>query len=123
MSWIQAHLNTNKEKAPLIELLFENMGALSITLHDAEDEPLLEPKPGELPLRKQTRVTGLFSGETKPDAMPLTRRSTARSPGSWSAWKTRCRSMRGSIIFTQWRLAKNSGSVLRVRHRQVPMPS
>lgn len=69
MSWIQVHLTTDKEKAPLIELLFENMGALSITLGDAEDEPLLEPKPGELPLWKQTRVTGLFSGETNPDAL------------------------------------------------------
>lgn len=69
MSWIQVHLTTDKEKAPLIELLFENMGALSVTLGDAEDEPLLEPKPGELPLWKQTRVTGLFSGETNPDEL------------------------------------------------------
>jgi ribosomal protein L11 methyltransferase len=67
MSWLQAHLTTDKERAALIELLFENLGALSVTLGDAADEPLLEPKPGESPLWRQTRVTGLFNGETDPD--------------------------------------------------------
>lgn len=69
MSWIQAHLTTDKERAPLIELLFENLGALSVTLLDAEDEPLLEPKPGELPLWQRTRVTGLFEGTTDLDLL------------------------------------------------------
>lgn len=67
MPWIQAHLTTGKEQAPLIELLFENLGALSTTLEDAEDEPLLEPKPGELPIWKRTRVTGLFDGDMDSD--------------------------------------------------------
>lgn len=67
MPWIQAHLTTGKEQAPLIELLFENLGALSTTLVDAEDEPLLEPKPGELPIWQQTRVTGLFEGHIDSD--------------------------------------------------------
>jgi len=67
MSWIQAHLTTEKSKAPLIELLLENLGALSITLGDAEDDPQLEPKPGEIPLWRQTRITGLFAGDTNPD--------------------------------------------------------
>ena len=69
MSWLQAHLTIDKERAPLIELLFENLGALSVTLGDAADEPLLEPKPGESPLWQQTRVTGLFSGDTNADAL------------------------------------------------------
>ncbi|MES9884734.1 MAG: 50S ribosomal protein L11 methyltransferase [Sedimenticola sp.] len=69
MPWIQAHLTTGKEQAPLIELLFENLGALSTTLGDAEDEPLLEPKPGESPLWQHTRVTGLFSGDTNLDQL------------------------------------------------------
>lgn len=67
MPWIQARLTTTKNQAPLIELLFEELGALSITLGDAEDEPLLEPKPGELPLWQQIQVTGLFEGDTNPD--------------------------------------------------------
>lgn len=69
MPWIQAHLTTDKEKAPLVELLFENLGALSVTLLDAEDEPLLEPKPGELPLWQHTQVTGLFDGDTDLDGL------------------------------------------------------
>ena len=67
MPWIQAHLITSKDQAPLIELLFENLGALSTTLVDAEDEPLLEPKPGELPIWQQTRVTGLFEDHIDSD--------------------------------------------------------
>lgn len=64
MSWIEAKLTTGKQEAPLVELLFEELGALSVTLVDAEDEPLLEPAPGELPLWQRTRVTGLFEGDT-----------------------------------------------------------
>jgi len=67
MSWLQAHLTIDKEKAPLIELLFENLGAFSITLGDAGDEPLLEPAPGVSPLWRSTRVSGLFSADTDCD--------------------------------------------------------
>ncbi len=69
MPWLQAHLITDKHSAPLIELLFEELGALSITLGDAADEALLEPGPGESPLWQQTRVTGLFSGDTDSDTL------------------------------------------------------
>jgi len=67
MPWIQTHLTVDKAQAPLIELLLENLGALSITLGDAGDEPMLEPGPGETPLWSATRVTGLFSGDTNSD--------------------------------------------------------
>ncbi len=63
MPWIQAHFTTGKAYAPLIEALFESLGALSVTLGDAADEPLLEPPPGASPLWRQTRVTGLFPGD------------------------------------------------------------
>lgn len=69
MAWLQAHLITDKSRAPLIELLFENLGALSVTLGDAADEALLEPKPGEAPLWTRTRVTALFSGDTDLDTL------------------------------------------------------
>jgi ribosomal protein L11 methyltransferase len=36
-------------------------GALSITLTDAQDTPVLEPAPGETPLWPSTRVTAMFS--------------------------------------------------------------
>ncbi len=69
MPWIQTHLVVDKSRAPLIELLFENLGALSITLGDAGDEPMLEPAPGETPLWTATRVSGLFPGDTDTDAL------------------------------------------------------
>jgi ribosomal protein L11 methyltransferase len=64
MPWIQAHLTTRKALAPVIELLFEHLGAVSVTLSDAADEALLEPAPGESPLWQQTRISGLFPGDT-----------------------------------------------------------
>jgi len=65
--WLQAHLTVDKSRAPLIELLFENLGAVAVTLGDAGDEPMLEPAPGETPLWRATRVSGLFGGDTDPD--------------------------------------------------------
>jgi ribosomal protein L11 methyltransferase len=69
MPWLQLHLTTDREKAPLVELLFENLGALSVTLRDAADEPLLEPAPGESPLWQRTRVTALFPGNADGDLL------------------------------------------------------
>ena len=67
--WLQLSLTVDKSRAPLIELLFENLGAEAVTLGDAGDEPMLEPGPGEMPLWQATRVTGLFTGTTDPDAL------------------------------------------------------
>lgn len=64
MAWIQIHLTTHRHTAPLAELLFDGLGALSVTMEDAEDEPMLEPAPGETPLWSKTRVTGLFPEES-----------------------------------------------------------
>ncbi len=47
-----------------VEEIFARHGATSITLTDAGDKPVLEPAPGETPLWRDTRMTGLFS----PDA-------------------------------------------------------
>jgi len=93
MSWIQAHLTTQKSQTPLIELLFEELGALSITLGDAEDDPLLEPKPGELPLWQQTRVTGLFEGDTNPDEL--------RSQMNQALNRETCRSLKLEVLEDQ----------------------
>jgi ribosomal protein L11 methyltransferase len=67
--WLQAHLTIDKSRAPLIELLFENLGAVAVTLGDAGDEPMLEPGPGETPLWQATRISGLFEGDTHVDAL------------------------------------------------------
>ncbi len=69
MPWLQLKLTATQEQSPLIELLFENMGALSITLGDAGDQPILEPGLDEQPLWHETTITALFDGEADADAL------------------------------------------------------
>ncbi len=69
MPWLQLSLETTQDQAPLLELLFESMGALSITLGDAGDQPLLEPAPGEELIWRKTRITGLFEATRDTDEL------------------------------------------------------
>jgi ribosomal protein L11 methyltransferase len=69
MPWLQLKLTATQEQTPLIELLFENMGALSITLGDAGDQPILEPGLDEQPLWHETTITALFDGKADADAL------------------------------------------------------
>ncbi len=69
MAWLQLSITTPKEQAPLIEALFENMGAHAITLGDGGDDPILEPNLGELPLWHATTITALFEGDHDPDEL------------------------------------------------------
>jgi ribosomal protein L11 methyltransferase len=64
MTWLQAHLTSDKASSPILESLFEELGALSVTLTDAGDEPQLETAPGEERIWSETIVTGLFAGDT-----------------------------------------------------------
>ncbi len=69
MSWLQLTLTTDREQAPLIEAVFEGLGALSVTYSDAGEQPLLEPTPGEAPLWRQNRITALFDAQRDPDLL------------------------------------------------------
>ena len=60
MPWTQIHITAGKSEAPFVETLLEGLGALSVTLTDAGDEPQLEPAPGEEKLWSETIITGLF---------------------------------------------------------------
>nr|MBT7306817.1 50S ribosomal protein L11 methyltransferase [Gammaproteobacteria bacterium] len=64
MPWFQIRLNSSQREAePLSDLLIE-LGAASVTFEDAEDQPLLEPAPGETPLWEQVVVIGLFDADS-----------------------------------------------------------
>jgi len=63
MSWLQLSIDVGEAEAPLLELVFENLGALSVTLGDAGDQPLLELPPDSQQLWHETRVTALFEGD------------------------------------------------------------
>ena len=63
MPWIQLTLNLSKIQVEFAEQLLLAAGALSVTYKDAEDNPVLEPAPGETPLWDNCILTGLFEAD------------------------------------------------------------
>jgi ribosomal protein L11 methyltransferase len=53
-----------------VESALLDNGALSVTLTDAGDDPVLEPAPGETPLWTRTRVTALFDAASDVSKLP-----------------------------------------------------
>ena len=64
MDWRQFVMNLDALDPATVEDAFLHLGAASVTLTDAGDDPVLEPGPGETPLWSSTRITGLFPGDT-----------------------------------------------------------
>ena len=60
MDWLQISVDVSGSQVEMVSEAFTVMGALSVTVLDAGDEPLLEPAPGETPLWSNTRVIALF---------------------------------------------------------------
>ncbi len=60
MPWQQITLYTTKEDAETLSGHLESLGAASVTMQDAADQPLYEPPPGATPLWQLTNVVGLF---------------------------------------------------------------
>ncbi len=58
MAWTQLRVRT--AFAEFAEEVLLAQGALSVTVTDAADEPILEPAPGETPVWDDALVTGLF---------------------------------------------------------------
>jgi ribosomal protein L11 methyltransferase len=67
--WIEAIFCTASRDTAFAEAALYEFGALAVTLEDAADQPLLEPKPGEAPLWDLSRVTGLFDQSADPDLL------------------------------------------------------
>ena len=53
-----------------VEAVLVANGALSVTLTDAGDEPVLEPAPGETPLWRDVRLTALFDDQADLATLP-----------------------------------------------------
>ena len=60
MGWLQISVEVSGDQVEEVSEAFNAIGALSVTVLDAGDEPLLEPAPGETPLWSNTRVIALF---------------------------------------------------------------
>ena len=63
MNWLQIHITVDQDQVELTETLLLSLGAVSVTLDDAEDQALLEPLPGETPLWNKVIVTGIYQQE------------------------------------------------------------
>lgn len=61
--WQELHCTARKDQINALEEWFFAAGALSVTLEDQADQPLLEPGPGETPLWDAVQVTALFAGD------------------------------------------------------------
>lgn len=67
--WLQLVCYTQENSAEAIESAMEESNALSITLQDKFDTPVLEPLPGELRLWKDLIITALFDYDTDLSAL------------------------------------------------------
>lgn len=84
--WRQLSAATRESLAePLADRLFE-LGALSVSYEDEGEQPLFEPKPGETPIWRDTRVIALFEETVDVD---LVRAAVAAgfAEGSLSGWR------------------------------------
>ena len=69
MSFLQLTLTIGEaDPAPYEDALLA-VGAMSITLEDAADDPVLEPAPGTTPLWPRVRIKALFDAAMTPDAV------------------------------------------------------
>jgi ribosomal protein L11 methyltransferase len=60
MAWHQISVITNEVTAPKVADYFSDLGAVSVTYMDAEDEPVYEPAIGETKIWTNTRVIALY---------------------------------------------------------------
>ncbi len=69
MPFLQLTLELGKTNPERIEDALFAIGALSVTLEDAADDPILEPAPGALPLWPTINVKALFDAQTHQQAV------------------------------------------------------
>lgn len=82
MPWREILIKTSGPEIERVEDLLLELGATCVTLRDAEDQPLLEPAPGEQPLWDEVIAIGLFPAEADLEAVAneLRRRLASSKP-------------------------------------------
>ncbi len=65
MNWLQISISTSKNHVEQVENCLFDIGAQTVTLTDAADQPILEPAPNETPVWNRVIITGLFNSENK----------------------------------------------------------
>ena len=67
--WLQIEFDLPGGDSQQAEVLLDSLGALSVTILDAGNEPLLEPIPGSTPLWEQTIVRALLPPDSDPSIL------------------------------------------------------
>jgi len=60
MSWIQIRVHAQRAQVDSVEATLLAHGALSVTLQDDADQPILEPELGTTPIWDETQIIGLY---------------------------------------------------------------
>jgi len=69
MTWWQLSVQSTAAELEQTENILLELGALSINIADARDEPLYEPLPGHTPVWQESIVTGMFNSEQTPEQL------------------------------------------------------
>jgi ribosomal protein L11 methyltransferase len=85
MPWLQVRLAISPEQAETYEDALLEVGAVSVTFMDAEDQPIFEPDLNTTPLWSHTHLLALFEADADPEQVfahlrTADRRRAARAP-------------------------------------------
>jgi ribosomal protein L11 methyltransferase len=85
MPWLQLILKSTERDAETLSDILSELGAASVTLRDAADQPLYEPPPGSTPLWDTIEVIALFDADQaiEPVIQALGRALAPRTLPSW----------------------------------------
>jgi ribosomal protein L11 methyltransferase len=71
MTWHQISVITHEDLAPRLADFFDQLGAVSVTYMDAEDEPVYEPAIGETKIWSNTEVIALYELDKEPELIKM----------------------------------------------------
>ncbi|MCP3689827.1 MAG: 50S ribosomal protein L11 methyltransferase [Gammaproteobacteria bacterium] len=69
MAWWQFSIQCSSKELALVEGLLLELGAVSINIADAGDEPIYEPLPGDTPVWSESIISGLFDSSELPEQL------------------------------------------------------
>jgi len=86
--WPEVHVRATPETAESLEDWLFAAGAVSVSYRDEQDQPILEPAPGEVRLWEHIELIGLFTQDYTPnrvhDAMMLAAAANGVEPATYS---------------------------------------